>query len=85
MLVFIQLFHVSRLKEFLGFGENIATLNDIWGFVIQASFFRTNYCGTKLYLKHINQFSIKWMDKTIDDATWERENTLKAQFLNFIL
>ena len=35
--------------------------------------------------KSTYQFKIKWMDKTIDDATWERERTLKARFPDFVL
>ena len=35
--------------------------------------------------KIIREFKIKWMDKSIQDATWEREKTLTTNFPNFSL
>ena len=39
----------------------------------------------KLRSKIIGEFKSKWMDKSIKDATWERENTLRTNFPNFPL
>ena len=33
-----------------------------------------------LRTKVIREFKIKWMDKSIKDAMWEREHTLKTNF-----
>ena len=38
-----------------------------------------------LHSKIIQELKIKWVDKTIKDATWERENTLRTNFSNFPL
>ena len=35
--------------------------------------------------KIIREFKIKWMDKSIKDATWERKNTLRTNFPDFPL
>ena len=35
--------------------------------------------------KQIREFKIKWMDMTLEDSTWEREDTLKLNFPNFLL
>ena len=83
-------FHVSRLKEFLGSNDNTVTLHDLVTFE-DLSYKphvpeRILNSRTKaLRSKSIRQFKIKWMDKTIDDATWEREDTLKARFPDFVL
>ena len=84
------IFHVSHLKEFLGSDDNTFTLHDL------VTFEDLSYkphvpeqildSRTKLLCsKNICQFKIKWMDKTIDYATWEREDTLKVRFPDFIL
>ena len=33
----------------------------------------------------ISEFKIKWMGKSIKDATWEPEDTIKTNFPNFSL
>ena len=37
----------------------------------------------RLRSKHIQEFKIKWMDGSIKDATWEREDALKSNFSHF--
>ena len=83
-------FHVSRLKPFLGSGDNTITIQDL---VTLEDFSYKPHVPERildsrtkrLRSKEIRLFKIKWMDKPIDDATWEREHSLKAQFPHFIL
>ena len=83
-------FHVSRLKELLGSGDNTVTTETL---VTSEELSTRPHVPERildvktknLRTKVIREFKIKWMDKSIKDATWERENTLTKNFPNFPL
>ena len=80
-------FHVSRLKELL---DNTITTETLVTFEELSSrpHVLERICDVKikkLPTKVIQEFKIKWMDKSIKDATWKRENTLRTNFPNFPL
>ena len=83
-------FHVSRLKELLGSGDNTVTTETLVTSEELSSkphvLERILDVKTKnLRTKIIREFKIKWMDKSIKDVTWEHENTLTTNFPNFPL
>ena len=67
-------FHVSRLKPFLGSGDNTITIRDL---VTLEDFSYKPHVPERILdsrtkrvrSKEIPLFKIKWMDKPIDDAT----------------
>ena len=81
-------FHVSRLKQLLGSGDNTVTTETL---VTSEELSTKPHAPERildvktkhLRTKVIREFKIKWMDKSIKDATWERENTLRTNFPNF--
>ena len=83
-------FHVSRLKELLGSGDNTVTTETLVSSEDLSSKPHVpekilDVKTKKLRTKEIREFKIKWMDKSIKDATWEREKTLITNFPNFPL
>ena len=83
-------FHVSRLKELLGSGDNTVITETL---VTSKELSSKPHVPErildvktkKLCSKIIREFKIKWMDKSIKDATWEHKNTLRTNFPNFLL
>ena len=83
-------FHVSRLKELLGSSDNTVTAETL---VTSEGLSSKPHLPERildvktkmLRIKEIKEFKIKWMDKSIKDATWERKNTLTTNFPNFPL
>ena len=83
-------FHVSRLKELLGSGDNTVTTETL----ITSEELSTkphvpdiilDVKTKNLRTKVIRELKIKLMAKSIKDATWESENTLTTNFPNFPL
>ena len=90
VLKFIQFFHVSCLKELLGSSNNTVTITTLVTSEELSSKPHVperivNVKTKNLHTKVIQEFKIKWMDKSIQDAIWERENTLRTNFPNFPL
>ena len=78
-------FHVSRLKELLGVDDNPVSIRNLDTLEYFSSKphkpERILDSKTKrLRSKHIQEFKIKWMDGSIKDATWERQDYLKTNF-----
>ena len=88
VLEFILFF--SRLEELLGSGDNTVTTENL---VTSEELSSKPHLPErildvktkKLRTKEIREFKIKWMDKSIKDATWEHEKTLTTNFPNFPL
>ena len=83
-------FHVSRLKELLGSGDNTVTTETLVSSEDLSSKPHVperilDVKTKKLRTKEIREFKIKWMDKPIKDATWEHKNTLRTNLSNFPL
>ena len=83
-------FHVSRLKELLGFCNNTVTIETLVTSEEVSSKPHVserilNVKTKNLCPKIMREFKIKWMDKSIKDVTWEHENTLRNHFPNFPL
>ena len=83
-------FHVSRLKQLLGSQDNVVSIDDL--VTLEDLSYKPHeperilHSRTKkLRTKQIREFKIKWMDKTIDDSTWEREDALRSLFPDFPL
>ena len=76
-------FHVSHLKELLGSDDNTVTIETL---ITSKELSSTPHvpkinldAKTKhLHSKIILEIKIKWIDKSIKDTTWERENTLRT-------
>ena len=83
-------FHVSRLEELLGFDDNTVTIETL---VTSQELDSKPHVPERvldvkmknLRSKIIQEYKIKWMDKSIQDATWQREQTLITNFPNFSL
>ena len=83
-------FHVSHLKELLG-SVTIYLQPKLW---LRPKNYLLNHMYRKEFMmlkqkkmcnKEIREFKIKWMDKSVKDTTWERENTLRTNFPSFPL
>ena len=82
--------HWTHYRLRLGSGDNTVTTETL----VTSEELSSKPCVPKRILdiktkkvcsKRIREFKIKWMDKSIKDATWERENTLTTNFPNFPL
>ena len=78
---FHLVFQVNSLKQVLDFGDNTITIKDL---IINLEDLSHKPHVPKQILDsrtkllrsiEIRQFKIKWIDKPINDATWERETT----------
>ena len=78
-------FHVSRLKELLGCGDNTVTTETLVTSKPHVPERILDVNTKNLRTKVIREFKIKWMDKSIKDATRERGNTLRTNFPNIPL
>ena len=82
------IFHVSHLKELLVSNDNMVFVNDLVTLKDLAYKPHVPKCildsKTKtLPSKSMPEFRIKWLDRTIDNAIWEKETTSKTQFPTF--
>ena len=74
-------FHVSRLKGLLGSDDNQVSTKTLANFEDLASkpHMPDKILNSRIKIlrsKKNREFKIKWMDGSIDDSTWEREDSV---------
>ena len=80
-----MVFHVSRWKEVLGGGDQLATqdliaISDL-SFILHETKKILGFCEQSLRNKLITEYKIKWRDQIEEDSTRESLLTLREYFL----
>jgi hypothetical protein len=82
-----DVFHVSQLKKYLRVPkeqiplENLDAKEDLSYQQYPAKILETSYRVT--WKKRIKMCKVQWSHHTEEETTWEREEELKADFLDF--
>ena len=83
-------FHVSKLKEVIGYDDNVIPPSNLWTF--EHDHFSSNepekildHRARNLRSKVVHRYKVKWKDRLEEDSTWETEETLRKHFPNFPL